>query len=152
MSDLAPKDRISVMTEITKTDVPESLKELRPEDVDGKLSFFSNRLLSEHSHSLTHFSSPPLSSLAMIPVRVLEERKPPSTLTQDLLPFQKEGLGWMMDQELSEVVIIFICYRFRQPFCFSSSFSLTISSLLFSCASGAEFWQMRWEWERQYRQ
>ncbi|QDZ23350.1 ATP-dependent helicase [Chloropicon primus] len=71
---LSPKDRKSVVDEITRTDTPESLKELRPEDLE-----------------------------AIVPARVLEECEPPEALTQNLLPFQKEGLGWMLDQEDSEV-------------------------------------------------
>ena len=72
--DLAPKDRKAVIDEISRLDTPETLRELRPEDVD-----------------------------AMVPVRILEERDPPAALTQSLLPFQKEGLGWMLDQEEGEV-------------------------------------------------
>lgn len=74
IGDLAPKDAKFVLSEISRTDTPETLKELRPEDVD-----------------------------ALVPQRVLEERDPPSTLSQELLPFQKEGLGWMLDQEEGEV-------------------------------------------------
>eukprot|EP00658_Telonema_sp_P-2_P018433 TRINITY_DN17234_c0_g1_i1.p1 TRINITY_DN17234_c0_g1~~TRINITY_DN17234_c0_g1_i1.p1 ORF type:complete len:607 (+),score=111.08 TRINITY_DN17234_c0_g1_i1:191-2011(+) len=74
LTDLSPEDQREVMDEITKTEIPEHMKAIDPED-----------------DSLFASQDPPV------------PRKPPRGLTQRLLPFQEEGLGWMCKQELSGV-------------------------------------------------
>lgn len=38
-----------------------------------------------------------------IPARQIKAHEQPKELTRNLLPFQKEGLGWMLEQEESYV-------------------------------------------------
>lgn len=69
MDGLSKSEQREVMDEIKRTDVPEHLKAIDPEDPD------------------------------FLGLKDLPRVKAPDCIALDLLPYQEEGFGWMVQQE-----------------------------------------------------